>query len=75
MDLENYRVVLTNYNNAVLLNNKHKVIEFQEEIERIIELKKETIARFGNDWEIIKMNIDKKFDWIDISVDEDYIRY
>ncbi|MGN1326918.1 MAG: hypothetical protein ACI4VQ_02375 [Clostridia bacterium] len=74
-DINNYRIVLSNNHNAILLNKKHKVSEFQEEIEKIIEKNKDKISQFGDDWEIISENINAKFDWFELYLDEEKIYY
>lgn len=59
---------------TILLNNKHTIKEFQNEINRIKREKADEIYTYGNDWEIISENISKDFDWRDdLDTDEDYL--
>lgn len=74
MDLDNYRAILVrdigDYDTiyeVILLNYKHTVEEFQNEINRIRNEHKEEIQLYGNDWEIIKANLDNKFDWVELN--------
>ena len=62
---------------TIMLNYKHSVKEFQDEINRIKEEKSEEINKYGDDWTIISENIDKSFDWyeLDIDTDDDYLEY
>lgn len=79
----NYRQVELRdwYNNEVytyiMLNYKHSVKEFQDEINRIREEKSEEINKYGDDWSIISENISDKFDWfeLDIDTDDDYLEF
>lgn len=79
----NYRQVELRdcYNNEVykyiMLNYKHSVKEFQDEINRIKLEKQEEINKYGDDWSIISENISDKFDWfeLDIDTDDDYLEF
>lgn len=79
----NYRQVELRdcYNNEVyiyiMLNYKHSVKEFQDEINRIKLEKQEEINKYGDDWSIISENISDKFDWfeLDIETDDDYLEF
>lgn len=73
VDLDNYvAYTLKDCNNyesnlgAILLNKKHKVEEFQEEINRVKEKFEDEISQYGDDWSIITENIDEKFDWLEL---------
>lgn len=78
MNLEDYRaVLLKDFQNSdivyavVLLNNKHSVTEFQEEINRIVREKMEEISLYGDDWEIVKANINEKYDWQELNMEHE----
>ena len=61
----------------IMLNYKHSVKEFQDEINRIREEKSEEINKYGDDWSIISENISEDFDWyeLDIDTDDDYLEF
>lgn len=61
----------------IMLNYKHSVKEFQDEINRIKEEKQDEINKYGDDWSIISENISDKFDWfeLDIDTDDDYLEF
>lgn len=75
--LENYRIVkigdyssYTTYS-LILLNNKIKIEDFQNEMDRIKEEHKEEIEKWGDDLQVVLTNIDiKKFDFIEILYDD-----
>ena len=62
---------------TIMLNYKHSVKEFQDEINRIREEKSDEINKYGDDWTIISENIDESFDWyeLDIDTDDEYLEY
>lgn len=61
----------------IMLNYKHSVKEFQDEINRIKEEKQDEINKYGDDWTIISQNISENFDWfeLDIDTDDDYLEF
>lgn len=61
----------------IMLNYKHSVKDFQNEINRIKKEKQEEINKYGDDWSIISANISDEFDWfeLDIDTDDDYLEY
>ena len=75
--LENYRIVkigdyssYTTYS-LILLNNKIKIKDFQNEMDRIREEHKEEIEEWGDDLQVVLTNIDvKNFDFIEIPHDD-----
>lgn len=78
--MEGYRAVrvVDCYNNnntydTIMLNNKHTIIDFQAEVNRIKYLKSKEISQYGDDWEIIKENISDKFDWYEINYSDEYV--
>lgn len=82
LDLNNYTIyTLRDCNNsnllygAIMLHNKHTIEDFQKEINRIKEKKAEEIYTYGDDWDIISSNIDERFDWIELSISDDYLVY
>jgi hypothetical protein len=75
--LENYRIVkIGDYSSytthsLILLNNKIKIEDFQNEMDRIKEEHKEEIEKWGDDLQVVLTNIDiKKFDFIEILYDD-----
>lgn len=81
MNLKEYRAIaLRDFQNnniiysIILLNNKHNVKEFQDEIDKIVEEKYEEINLYGDDWEIVKKYINKKFDWIELKYNNDFLQ-
>lgn len=67
ININNYRVVfLLDCDNIILLNKKHTIEEFQEEINRAKEKAKEDIRKYGDDWNYIQMNMSKDFDYIEL---------
>lgn len=75
--LENYRIVkIGDYSSytthsLILLNNKIKIEDFQNEMDRIKEEHKEEIEKWGDDLQVVLTNIDiKKIDFIEILYDD-----
>lgn len=67
ININNYRVVfLLDCDNVILLNKKHTIEEFQEEVNRAKEKAKEDIRKYGDDWNYIQMNMSKDFDYIEL---------
>ena len=69
----NFYKILMIYS-IILLNNKHTVKEFQDEIDKIVEEKYEEINLYGDDWEIVKKYINKKFDWIELNYNNEFLQ-
>lgn len=61
----------------IMLNYRHSVKDFQNEINRVREEKSEEINKYGDDWTIISQNINENFDWyeLDIDTDDEYLEY
>lgn len=57
----------------ILLNTKHTINEFQQEINRIKEEFADEISKYGDDWSIIAREVDEKIDWLELSLDENYL--
>ncbi len=82
LDLNNYTVYeLRDCNDsdvvygAIALNNKHTVRDFQNEINRVKNEFEDEIAQYGDDWSIIQENIDNKFDWFELGLNDGYLEY
>lgn len=80
MNLKDYQVCLLRDNcefeciyNVVLLNKKHKVKDFQDEIYSARHKHKKEIDKYGNDIEYVFTDetLNKKFDYFLLEVDED----
>ncbi len=76
INLDNYKVILkkdcysdTTYG-IILLNKKHTVEEFQEEINKAKEQAQNEINKYGDDWYFITKYISKDFDYIELGIDE-----
>ena len=81
MNLKDYKTIaLKDFQNdniiysIILLNNKHTVKEFQDEIDKIVEEKYEEINLYGDDWEIVKKYINKKFEWIELNYNNEFLQ-
>lgn len=59
----------------IMLNNKHSVKDFQDEINRAREERQEDINKYGDDWTYISESISKNFDWYELESDDDYLEY
>lgn len=78
--LENYRIVRlvdasepdTLYS-LILLNNKHSVKEFQDEMRKSFKRHEKEIYQNGDDCEYVLGDIDSSFDWLEIPFDDDYL--
>lgn len=78
--MEDYRAIIirdcSDYSSIlgiIMLNNINSIESFQKEIDRIKEEKHEEIAKYGDDFEIIKENISTDFDWFKIVFDENCV--
>lgn len=67
--LENFRAVLLKdfytdeIGKIILLNNKHSIKDFEEEINRVKNKYINEINEYGDDLTIILSNISKDFEW------------
>lgn len=81
INLENYKIILKKDCNElniiygiILLNKKHTIKDFQQEIYRAKQKAYEEIQKFGDDWYYIEQHMSKDFDYIELPFDEnDYI--
>lgn len=81
MNLKDYKTIaLKDFQNdniiysIILLNKKHTTKEFQDEIDKIVEEKYEEINLYGDDWQIVKKYINKKFDWIELNYNNEFLQ-
>lgn len=63
----------TNILAVICLNYKHSVKDFQKELYRAREQVREEIEKYGDDWSYISQVIDEKFDWYEITFDNEYV--
>lgn len=68
-----FAVPLLDCDTVLLLNKKHTVQEFQEEVNKAKEKAKEDIAKYGDAWEYIQMNMSKDFDYIELCVNKENV--
>lgn len=72
INLNDYQLVfLRDTNMVILLNTKHTVEEFQEEVNRAKEKAQDDIKKYGDDWYFISQNISKDFDYIELHTDNE----
>lgn len=72
ININDYRLVfLLDCDNVILLNKKHTIEEFQEEVNRAKEKAREDIREYGDDWYYIQMNMNKDFDYIELYSEEE----
>ena len=72
ININDYRLVfLLDSDNVILLNKKHTIEEFQEEVNRAKEKAKEDIKKYGDDWYYIQINMNKDFDYIELYSEEE----
>lgn len=72
ININDYRLVfLLDSDNVILLNKKHTIGEFQEEVNRAKEKAKEDIKKYGDDWYYIQINMNKDFDYIELYSEEE----
>lgn len=72
INLNDYQLVfLRDTNMVILLNKKHTVEEFQEEVNRAKEKAQDDILKYGDDWYFISQNISKNFDYIELYTDNE----
>lgn len=72
ININDYRLVfLLDCDNIILLNKKHTIKEFQEEVDRAKEKAREDINKYGDDWYYIQMNMNKNFDYIELYSEEE----
>lgn len=72
INLNDYQLVfLRDTNMVILLNKKHTVEEFQEEVNRAKEKAQDDIKKYGDDWYFISQNISKDFDYIELYTDNE----
>lgn len=82
INLDNYNVIYKKdcYSSNViygiiLLNKKHTVKEFQEEINKAKKKAQDEINEYGDDWYYITKYISNNFDYIELDINEDYIDF
>ena len=72
INLNDYQIVfLCDTDNVILLNKKHTIEEFQEEVNRAKEKAQDDILKYGYDWYFISQNISEDFDYIELYNDNE----
>lgn len=72
INLNDYQIVfLCDTDNVILLNKKHTIEEFQEEVNRAKEKAQDDILKYGDDWYFISQNISEDFDYIELYNDNE----
>lgn len=59
----------------IMLNKKHSVSSFQEEINRARQERIEDINKYGDDWAYISEAINNDFDWFELEFDDEFVEY
>ena len=78
--MENYRVVVIrdydykHISTIVLLNKKHKKIDFENAIASALEIEQDNIMLYGFAWNYVKYHL-KDFDYIEMEFDNEYVDF